>query len=203
MTPTAEERVQIEQQVQDQIEQYIDSLKMGKPLLLSKVTQRVLSIHGIEDLVDFQITQYSENSEGLPTDDSTPQPPLKRIDTSPSEVIRYNHICVASEIKDLPIRIEFQASGLTEDSYEAICRALKQYFDGFESNDSASRNVSHPAIRDTIQTIEGIAIIETDDQAPGLKVTPRPWCMQQSYEDYYKTPAEVVPISFVERPTLG
>jgi uncharacterized phage protein gp47/JayE len=183
-----EERIAFEDNVRKQIETYIESLKMGDPLLLSQITKSILSVNGVNDLQRFTLNVNRRNEDG--TIEAIPFNPDtdRRLSSAPSERFKAATVCVASEDKLLPIKIDFQSNaGLTTESYNGLRTALTSYFNGLALGAPVDVAQITSAINDS-----GITL------SPGtLVLTPKPWCGNVPVTD------TAIPVRFVEKATLG
>ena len=189
-----EERLKLEQTVEKEICQYIESRKMGQPLLFSQIIKNVLSLNGINNLDEFVLTTFKSIQDGTIQQESY-DTRNKRIETDELERFTAGHICVASEIKLLPITVQFKATNLSgtkqkpdETNQEKVVKALSDYF---KTKDIGS-TTTKTEIASEIRKVFGITLI--DDT---LKLIPQPWCRKAD-----DNPEEVA-ASFVEQPILG
>ncbi|MBK8021891.1 MAG: baseplate J/gp47 family protein [Chloroflexi bacterium] len=183
-----EQRSAFEENVRDQIESYLESLKMGDPLLLSQVTKAILSVSGVNDLAQFTMAINRREANGTLTPINFDPTTDRRVNSQPSERFKAMTICVASEDKALPINLAFQASaGLTEAAYDGLLTALGGYFGGLALGDPVETSAITSAI-----TSAGITL------APGtLVLTPKPWCGSVDAS------GTTVSVRFVEKADLG
>lgn len=183
-----EERAKFEENVRAQIEDYVESLKMGDPLLLSQITKSILSVEGVNDLARLAMTIQRRNEDDTLTPLAFNPDTDRRLDSQPSERFKPTMICVASEDKALSIDIEFRASaGLNETTYQAAMTALGSYFSGLALGDP----VSIAQISSQISAAGLTLVAET------LKLTPKPWCGVVSIV------GDTIPARFVEKAALG
>lgn len=185
-----EERLKLEQTVQSEIDHYIEDRKMGQPLLFSQIIKNVLSLDRINNLDEFVITTFKQRQDGTPQKDSYTAI-AKRIETDEFERFVPGHLCVASEIKLLPVTIQFKVSNLDETKQNALVEALSGYLQG----KAIGSTITKTAIAQEIQKVTGITLIETS-----LKLIPKPWCQKAAVK-----PGELTEVvaSFVEQPVLG
>jgi uncharacterized phage protein gp47/JayE len=183
---TAQDRARIEGQVAEEIRQYITQRKMGEPLLLAQVIKNTLLLDGVDNLEDFTITIRKQQEGELRelTLDSRQQS-VKRIDIEESERLYPQYICVASEIKPLPVHIHFKAKQLDSDKQQQVLDKLKAYF--------GQRRVGDKVEKGQLQQL----IVEGAGELEILKLTPAPWCPRTPYT------GEDVQVSFVEQAQLG
>ncbi|GCL60604.1 baseplate J/gp47 family protein [Microcystis aeruginosa] len=180
-----EERLKLEQAVQNEIEDYIKNRKMGQPLLFSQIIKNVLFLDGISNLDEFVITTFKQRQDGTTQEDCYDATD-KRIETDEFERFIPGHLCVASEIKPLPVTIELQVANLDQQQEGVLVNALSNYFKG-------------KAIGSTITKTEITAAIASVSGIIGntLKLIPKPWCQKTEAQP------EQVTASFVEQPVLG
>ncbi|MBW8873922.1 MAG: baseplate J/gp47 family protein [Acidobacteria bacterium] len=188
LKPSPQERAAIENDVQLQIVSYIESLKMGDPLLPSQITKSILSVKGVNDLVSFTLSINRRDEHGTVTPVPFNPDTDRRVVSQPSERFQPTMICVASEDKPLPIDIAFQAgAGLTAATYQNLAGLLKGYFDGLATG-------APVAITEVTQRIANSGITLVPDS---LVVTPEPWCGSVSVA------GGAIPVRFVEKAALG
>lgn len=148
------ERRSFEENVQQAIATYITELRMGQPLLFAKLIRRVLSLPGVNDLAGFAIatskTKYTSQD--------------KQIEISESEKFNPTTIRVVSEIRELPILIQFQSSQLDREKKNRIIESLKVYFSTLQEG----QNVKKQEIENCITPITPI-------EANTLKLSAQPW----------------------------
>ena len=182
-----EERLKLEQTVEKEIYQYIESRKMGQPLLFSQIIKNVLSLDGINNLDEFVLTTFKLRQDRNIQQESY-DTRNKRIEMDELERFTAGHICVASEIKLLPITVQFKATNLNETKQQAMVTALSNYFKTKDIGSTTTKN----EIAFNIRTVFDITLIENT-----LKLIPQPWCRKAD-----DNPEEVA-ASFVEQPILG
>jgi uncharacterized phage protein gp47/JayE len=182
-----EERLKLEQTVQKEIEDYIKNRKMGQPLLFSQIIKNALFLDGISNLDEFIITTFKRQQDETTQEDRY-DATAKRIETDEFERFIPGHLCVASEIKPLPVTIELQVANLDKQQEEGLVNALSNYFKG----KAIGSTITKREITDAIATVSGIIIIEDT-----LKLVPQPWCQKTEAQ------LEQVTASFVEQPILG
>ena len=181
-----EEQNDIETTVKGEIENLLRDFKMGQSFLFSKLIKQILSLEGIENLDDFQITTVKE-IEGVPTETAYVLSD-RRIDNEEFERFRSRHICVASGNKVLPVNIQFKATGLNSLKLNEVLNALGNYFKDLE----LGANVSKGEVVLRINSVSGVAL-----DAPTLKLSPQSWCRRVLFS------GDDVHVTFVEQPVLG
>lgn len=179
-----EERIEFEASVKDEIVKYVKELKMGQPLLFSQIIKNTLSVEGLIDLVEFTITMHKEEENGNPLTFIASD---RRIDIQAFEKFHPRNICVASEIKPLPVDIQFKFNRL-EASKEAILNDLDKYFEGLKVGDI----VENTKIYESSFSESGITLVEDT-----LKLTPVNWCPREPQVN------GDIAVSFVEKAELG
>lgn len=188
LKPSPQERAAIESDVQLQIVSYIESLKMGDPLLPSQITKSILSVKGVNDLVGFTMSIDRRDEHGTVTPVSFNPDTDRRVVSQPSERFQPISICVASEDKPLPVDVAFQAgAGLDKASYGALVGALSGYLTGLKAGDPVG-------LAQLTSRIGANGITLT---AGTLVATPKPWCGSVSVT------ASTITSRFVDKPVLG
>ncbi|GCL56558.1 hypothetical protein NIES3806_39200 [Microcystis aeruginosa NIES-3806] len=180
-----EERLKLEQAVQNEIEDYIKNRKMGQPLLFSQIIKNVLFLDGISNLDEFVITTFKQRQDGTTQEDRYDATD-KRIETDEFERFIPGHLCVASEIKPLPVTIELQVANLDKQQEERLVNALSDYF----KDKAIGSTITKREITAAIASVSGII-------GNTLKLIPKPWCQKTEAQP------EKVTASFVEQPVLG
>lgn len=180
-----EERLKLEQTVQNEIEDYIKERKMGQPLLFSQIIKNVLFLDGISNLDEFILTTSKQREGGIIQKDQY-NATAKRIETDEFERFIPGHLCVASEIKPLPVTIELQVANLDQQQEERLVNALSNYFKG----KAIGSTITKREITAAIASVSGII-------GNTLKLIPKPWCQKTEAQP------EQVTASFVEQPVLG
>ena len=187
---TPEERQERDLEVHSAVVLFFDQLRMGQPILFTRLIKEILSLEGLENLEDFSIT----TTEVLDEEERVGQYTMadKKIDLQEIQCFNPRHLCVASEDKALPINIELQSTGIDVEKKEALTEALKSYIAGLGIGVTVSQN-------NLATQINGVAGINMVDNTLKLKVVP--WCerpmLVQSEENL------LVNTSFVEIPELG
>jgi hypothetical protein len=183
-----EERAEFEENVQAQIESYVESLKMGDPLLLSQITKSILAVDGVNDLIRFTMSITREQADGSTEPVAFDPDTTRRLESEPSERFKPRLLCVASETKTLPVNIEFGASaGLDATKLDDALDALQVYFGELDEGDPVAISEIESRITD-----EGITLA-----ASSLELSPQPWCGVMP-----ATSADIA-VRFVEKATLG
>lgn len=185
---SAQERAAFEDSVRTQIEAYIETLKMGDPLLLSQITKSILSVSGVNDLQRFTLNVNRRKEDG--TLEAVPFNPDvdRRLSSAASERFKASTICVASEDKPLPIKIALRASaGLTTETYNNLRASLAAYFGGLALG----------APVDIAQITAAISASGITLEPETLVLTPKPWCGAVPVSE------TEIPVRFVEKAELG
>lgn len=180
-----EERLKLEQAVQNEIEDYIKNRKMGQPLLFSQIIKNALFLDGISNLDEFVITTFKQRQDGTTQEDCYDATD-KRIETDEFERFIPGHLCVASQIKPLPVTIELQVANLDQQQEGVLVNALSDYFKG----KAIGSTITKREITAAIASVSGII-------GNTLKLIPKPWCQKTEAQP------EKVTASFVEQPVLG
>lgn len=187
---TPEERSKLERSVRDEIIKVIQAKQMGQPLLFAQIIKNVLSLNGVNNLEEFELNATKIRQDGVTQHDRF-DPSNKRIEVDEFEKINARYLCVASEIKSLPIQIQFKAAGLDILTRTTILTALGDYFGGLKVKDPVAKS----AIANRINATPGITV------TPGtLKLTPQSWC--QSAPPVTGDLDTITP-TFVEKAVLG
>ena len=194
-----EEKIELEQRVQDAIITYLESLKMGEPLVFTKIIKEVLDQEGVDNLTDLNIST-TKVIDGNPItgnyDFSQKQIPLEefeRVNTNPDQ----SYICVASEDKMLPVYLEFQVSNFSvpnptpEDKaadLEGATSEIENYFSSLSLGTPVSQS-------NLISSISAFSI-----DAGTFSMRAESWCPRPMIATNGDT---IVRTSFVEKPQLG
>jgi uncharacterized phage protein gp47/JayE len=189
---SADERTQYEQTVRSEIIAFLQELKMGQPLIFSKLIQRLLSLDGIDNLEDFQIITTRDQVSSGPVGFSDKRIELEEFERFMVDKEK-NYICVASEEKKLEVNIQFKAAGLDDATKTAIESALSAYFQTKGLGDIVKKS----EIASQINSVPGITL---DEETP-LKLLPLSWCSRPLLKE--ETNDVLVEVSFVERAVLG
>lgn len=186
LTPSEEERAEIETMVRKAIELYLSELKMGQSLIFSKLISMVLALEGIENLQDFVLTTIKDQN-GSTLEETTG---FTNIPVVIEEFERFTprHICVATEDKTLPVDLQFQASGLDTSTYTDIVAALSAYMEELEKGETVVKG----DIETEINSVAGITL-----DAASLTLLPQPWSERVLFDE------DDVVVSFVEQAQLG
>ncbi|NER86571.1 MULTISPECIES: baseplate J/gp47 family protein [unclassified Moorena] len=164
-----EERLQLEEKVQQTIISHLKDQKMGQPLLISQLTSKILGCNGVNDLVDFTLTTSIRNSKGIELARQhyqSSETPVKRLEVDILEKFTPHSVRVASEIKPLPVALQIKAKALDDSKQQAIEQALQHYFADFKPSQAVVRSEIKARI-ETITTIEAIKLIPSFWQ-PGI-----------------------------------
>lgn len=181
-----EERADFEMNVSAEIEKYVTDRKMGEPLLFAQIVKNTLSMESINNLEDFVVATIRKQQGGPDKKDSF-GPAAKRIEIEEFERFKPRYLCVASEMKKLPVHIQFKATAALDNTkLESIRTALTGYFGGLQSLQAVQKS----AIQSAIQTVIAIDVAT-------LKLAPEPWCPREIFE------GDDIDVSFVEQAELG
>lgn len=183
-----EERATFEESVRQAIVAFFQSIKMGQPLLFSKMMKAVLSVDGVDNLAEFRLLTRAEGPGGV----------ISRVFTladnkiEAEELDRFYavHLCVASEDKQLVVNITFQAANLDKDKLNQARASLEAYLNGLP--------LGGTVVRAQIETNINAAL-----GAPpsNLKVLPASWCPDP--DEVINPLAVGYAAKFVEKPVLG
>ncbi|NEQ10770.1 MAG: hypothetical protein F6K37_34090 [Moorea sp. SIO4E2] len=164
-----EERLQLEEKVQQTIISHLKDQKMGQPLLISQLTRKILGCNGVNDLVDFTLTTSIRNSKGIELARQhyqSSERPVKRLEVDILEKFTPHLVRVASEIKPLSVALQIKAEALDDQKQQTIEQALQNYFADFKPSQAVVRSEIKKSI-ETITTIEAIKLIPSFWQ-PGI-----------------------------------
>lgn len=179
------ERRSFEENVQQAIATYMTELRMGQSLLFAKLIRRVLSLPGVNDVAGFAIaTSKTKPDNSVQRDSYTSQD--KQIEISESEKFNPTTIRVVSEIRELPIQIQFQSSQLDREKKNRIIESLKVYFSTLQEG----QNVKKQDIETCITPITPIA-------PNTLKLSAKPWSQLVVSTD------NQINVSFAEKAQFG
>ncbi|NEP36179.1 baseplate J/gp47 family protein, partial [Moorena sp. SIO3B2] len=156
-----EERLQLEEKVQQTIISHLKDQKMGQPLLISQLTRKILGCNGVNDLVDFTLTTSIRHSKGIELARQhyqSSERPVKRLEVDILEKFTPHSVRVASEIKPLSVALQIKAQALDDQKQQAIEQALQNYFADFKPSQAVVRSEIKARI-ETITTIEAIKLI--------------------------------------------
>ena len=191
-----EELKEMETRVAETIRDFIRQIKMGNPLVFSRLLKEVITVEGVANLTDFRLFTEAERFNGQAREF---QLSANKIEIEESERFEPRDICVAAGDKLLPVDVEVHIPAINKDNYKAVVEALKSYFDGLAQGDDV--------------TNEGlIRKIENDPIKPiskTLQLNPNPWCPRSNMlileEDSNtgKDYASSIKVSFVEKAVFG
>ena len=138
------ERKTIEKSVEESIIAYISQIKMGQPLLFSQLTRQILSVTNIYNIERFEICTYVPTDNGsilsTPTQCYADNDPRKKIDIGEAQKIYLRKIWVTSQVKKVPIVIQFKINQDIQSSQEQeIINKLSEYFKSLKSGDSVKK----------------------------------------------------------------
>lgn len=183
-----EERTAFEQQVMQEIVFFFQSVKMGLPLLFSKMMKAVLSVEGVDNLAEFRLMTRAEGPTGI----ISRQFVLADNKIEAEELDRFYpiHLCVASEDKRLPVNITFQANGLDTPKLNQAKASLEAYLNGL----ALGATIERAQIESSINTALGANPLS-------LKIKPASWCPNP--DEVIDDSAATYVAKFVEKPALG
>ncbi|MEO1261096.1 MAG: baseplate J/gp47 family protein [Bacteroidota bacterium] len=184
---TPENRDALENQVRSELIVFFQELRMGRPLLFSKLIKNVLSIEGVDNLADFRLATFKETSSSKVRKNNYLFSNNKIL-VDEFEILKARDICVASEDKLLPIDVEFKASGITPAS----------------TFDTLTNLLAGKRMGDEVRRSEIAVALSADEpffDAATLHIKAKSWCERQVFikeEDDL-----IVNTLFVEKPILG
>jgi len=185
---SADERVAFEEKVRQQIVVFFETVKMGQPVLFSKMMKAVLSVDGVEDLSEFRISTLVSGPTGAVSRSYILA--NNKIEADELERFYPKHLCVASEDKLLPVNVTFKADTLDTPKTVDVRSALETYLNGIALGGLIART----EIQTRINSAVGGAAID-------LKIRPVSWCPNPDI-----VPSDTAPNyapKFVEKPVLG
>ena len=208
-----DEREAYEAAVQVAILDYLDGLKMGKPLVFPQLIKEVLSLENIENFDEFLVTTWLD---AIPWDFFFSD---KRILIAEDSRFEPGIIGVASEEKPLFIDIEAKVTGQNADAIRADIEALFQQFAPTAA--TSSREISVGAISQIISdTSHDVSqsrsilnpLSKKKTQLPfphqrqkaifNLTLTASSWCNRDAKVNDANGELKHLDVSFVEMPTL-
>jgi uncharacterized phage protein gp47/JayE len=138
------ERKTIEKSVEESIINYISQTKMGQPLLFSQLTRQILSVINVYNIERFEICTYVPIDNGsipsTPTQCYADNDSRKQIDIGEAQKIYLRKIWVTSQVKKVPIVIQFEINQDIQSSQEQeIINKLSEYFKSLKSGDSVKK----------------------------------------------------------------
>ncbi|HSB91487.1 MAG TPA: baseplate J/gp47 family protein, partial [Flavitalea sp.] len=184
-----EERITFEESVRQAVIQFFQGIKMGEPMLFSKMMKAVLSVEGVDNLAEFRLITRIDGPGGA----ISRQFVLADNKIEAAELDRFyaTHLCIASEDKLLPVNIAFQATGLDSGKLDQAKASLEAYLNALPAGGTIERS----QIENSINTALGAS-------PSNLEVAPASWCPDP---DEVIDPATITTYEakFVEKPTLG
>ncbi|EKU99370.1 putative phage Mu protein gp47-like protein [Leptolyngbya sp. PCC 7375] len=183
---STEERQTLEQQLQVDLTEHLQQQSMGQPLLMSQLTQTLLSPAAVNDLVDFTLTTALAAAPAQTHDAAT-----KRLDADIHEKFEPRHLRVATEIKPLVVQVYIQATGLSDELHRSIEDVLQTFFNRLRPAQSIQR-------QRLIQQLEAVA----PDQNFGatVELVPQFWSATAMADN---NTSNDIPVSLVEQAELG
>lgn len=189
-----EEIKEVETRVAETIRDFIRQIKMGNPLVFSRLLKEVITVEGVANLTDFSLFTEAERFSGQIIEY---QLSANKIEIEESERFEPRDICVAASDKLLPVDVEVHIPNIDKTTYEGVVNALKSYFDGLAQGDEVTNE-------GLIQKIKNYNIKSAPET---LQLKPYPWCPRSNMlilkEDGGTKYASSINVSFVERATLG
>ena len=188
-----EERIRLEAEVQAAILAYLEAQRMGQPLLVSQITKNILSMSGINDLINFSLTAW--RGEGAQAEKTLYDSDVKRLPVDVLEKFVPQSIRVASETKPLPVRVQVQALALNDHKQAAIEAALATYFERPRSTIRKSEIESH-LVAALGQEPPTETVADASQGIVRVKLSPQFWQSHTPFD------GETVEVSFVEQAHL-
>ncbi|HHG85211.1 MAG TPA: hypothetical protein ENJ82_10745, partial [Bacteroidetes bacterium] len=146
LTLSPEERREFEERVEDEIEDFLIALRMGKPLLYGKLVKAILSLENIENLNDFRGSASRKVLQEELLFPFTFSDPEKFIEVEAFERIQARHIGVASEDKELKVHIAYQSLNLSSVEIAAVADQLNNLFGGKDLGETIKQSEIETAI---------------------------------------------------------
>jgi len=172
------ERKTIEKSVEESIIAYISQIKMGQPLLFSQLTRQILSVTNVYNIERFEICTYVPIDNGsipsTPTQCYADNDSRKQIDIEEAQKIYLHKIWVTSQVKTVPIVIQFKINQDIQSSQEQeIINKLSEYFKSLKSGDSVKKEDIKNKIAEAQITVEDKDLkLQASDLSPLAVVTP-------------------------------
>ncbi|REJ51406.1 MAG: hypothetical protein DWQ58_13755 [Microcystis aeruginosa TA09] len=174
------ERKTIEKSVEESIINYISQTKMGQPLLFSQLTRQILSVINVYNIERFEICTYVPIDNGsipsTPTQCYADNDSRKQIDIGEAQKIYLRKIWVTSQVKTVPIVIQFKINQDIQSSQEPeIINKLLEYFNSLKSGDSVKKGDIENKIAEAQITVEDKDLklqVQASDLSPLAVVTP-------------------------------
>lgn len=186
---TPDEILAFEAQIRQEIIAHFQSVKMGQPLLFSKLMKAVLSVEGVEDLSDFKLTtRTAVTGGGIQVKQFVPA--NNRIEAEELERFYPDYLCVAAEDKQLPVHISFKSNTANKTNYDAATSALEAYLNGLNLGDPVARSGIEGAIPAILKPVSN------------LRIRPQSWYPNPN-ETIDEIAAATYPSKFVEKPARG
>ena len=126
--PTTEEQLALEEKVFFAIEGLLQELKMGQPLLRSKLTKAILAVEGVEDFSETKVQANKVNPASVVDFDLSKQQ-VEAKDTERFILAENGEFAVASAPKTLIVNISFKKAGLTEGNINTLKTNLQKELD--------------------------------------------------------------------------
>ena len=182
---TPEEHATLEHKARLSIADLLRSLKMGQPLLVSKMMKAVLAVEGVDDLSKMEIVGKKVGAPPmLFVENKMEAKPIERFTAGDNGI----SLAFASEDKDLPINITFKAAGLDAAKMQNLETAIRAKLPIKLGSPIDAANIK-TAFAETVGII--LSPSSTD-----FKLQPVSWRYgQQTLANYQP--------SFVEKQTLG
>ncbi len=134
---TGEERLQLEKQVEDAVEFFVNSASMGQPLLFSQLTSEVLKTKGVTDLLEFHIQAQRTAADGStpPLETYTYTSKEKQIKASLYERFVPSRVRAAADIKNWPVDIQVQIMFPDQATQTTIIGQIQGFIDTLEKSE--------------------------------------------------------------------
>lgn len=172
------ERKTIEKSVEESIINYISQTKMGQPLLFSQLTRQILSVTNVYNIERFEICTYVPIDNGsipsTPTQCYADNDSRKQIDIEEAQKIYLHKIWVTSQVKTVPIGIQFKINqDIKASQQQEIIDKLSEYFTNLKSGESVKKEDIKNKIAEAQITVEDKDLkLQASDLSPLAVVTP-------------------------------
>ena len=171
------------------IEDFINHIKIGEPILKSNLLKAIYSMQDVENLIDYHLMTI--DAHGTETAYSMTDPGLQ-INVKDLERLKAGDICVASCDKICPVDVELQVDNLTNPALLNLKNAVTAYASGLSQG-------SPFKIKDLASALKSFT-----PHAETIKVVAHTWSPRK---DLYLTDNKLkitgVNVSFVEQAALG
>jgi len=151
---------------------------MGQPLLFSQLTRQILSVTNVYNIERFEICTYVPIDNGsipsTPTQCYADNDSRKQIDIEEAQKIYLHKIWVTSQVKTVPIGIQFKINqDIKASQQQEIIDKLSEYFTNLKSGESVKKEDIKNKIAEAQITVEDKDLkLQASDLSPLAVVTP-------------------------------